>query len=200
MRAFTFRRTRGNEEGFVLVLALVLLLLLTLFGVWALNSSDFENRVASNAQQAERQFNLAEAANYTEAALVGYGQREAYKLKDMDRHNRVLVPEGDEFDPINANPKHDAASVDRSKPATWPWGNLEGKTKKDADRNSQLDYRYLVTYLYPDTPPKGYAADQFDSYKFRIQGNAARRGLLGAATPGRIVETAGGKVRNRSTL
>lgn len=197
MRAIIARRPAANEEGFVLVLSLVLLLLLTLFGVWALNSSDFENRVASNAQQAERLFNMAEAANYTEAARVGYEQRDIYKLNEVDRHNRVLVPETKAaFDPING--KSEPANLDRTKPVTWPWDNIEGKT--GATRNRLLDYRYLVTYLYPDTPPKGYAADQFDSYKFRIQGNAARLGYFGTANPGRVVETAGGKVRNRSTL
>lgn len=193
------RRPAGNEEGFVLVLALVLLLLLTLFGLWALNSSDFESRVARNAQQAERQFHVAEAANYTEAAKLGYYQRKVYDHGHPDVHNQILVPDDNDFDPIRARPctvkKDNKCSADEGDPTTWPWANLEGKTRNDADRNILLDYRYLVTYLYPDTPPKGYAADQFDFYKYRVMGNAPRTGFFSMGNPGRTVETAGGKVR-----
>ena len=205
MKNRIFRRPAANEEGFVLVLSLVLLLLLTLFGVWALNSSDFENRVAGNAQQAERQFHVAEAANYSEAALLGYTQRDVYDLTFPDDHNRVLAPVQD-FDPFNkkdcnksdVNEKYNSCYAAKpDDPTTWPWDNLEGK--HGADRNKFLDYRYLVTYLYSDKPPKGYAADQFDSYKYRIQGNAPRT-VFGVSNPGRMVETAGGKVRNRTNI
>lgn len=202
MNGQIFRNPARNEEGFVLVLSLVLLLLLTLFGVWALTSADFENLVAANAQQAERQFNVAEAANYTEAARLGYNRRTVYaRISKPDVHNQLLVPDGNEFDPINGKActkKRDGkCSADPQDPSTWPWDNLEGKT--GSDRNKLLDYRYLVTYLNSDKPPAGYDASRFDSYKFRIQGNAPRTGF-GMTNPGRTVETAGSKVFNRSEL
>ena len=46
---------------------------------------------------------------------------------------------------------------------TWPRQNL---LKNNAD--NLYDYAYLVTYLYPDNPPKGYDASMFSGYRFRI--------------------------------
>ena len=89
------------ESGFVLVLALVMLLLLSLFGAWALQTTTFELRVAGGLQQAERQFNLAEGSASGEAGQVGFQTKDFYKLSDPSQYNRLLLPppnEGD-FDP-----------------------------------------------------------------------------------------------------
>ena len=59
------------ESGFVLVLALVMLLLLSLFGAWALQTTTFDLRLAGGLQQAERQFNLAEGSASGAAGLDG---------------------------------------------------------------------------------------------------------------------------------
>lgn len=44
----------GKQQGFVLVLALVLLTVLTLIGVTAMNSANMEVRIAANASQHQR--------------------------------------------------------------------------------------------------------------------------------------------------
>ena len=91
-----------NERGFALVLALVVLILLTLFGVWALQTSDFENKVAGNAQEAERHFNLTEGANSKEVTNLGYNLRPWLKLPNPYATDSMMLPPNDsQFDPGN---------------------------------------------------------------------------------------------------
>lgn len=173
-----------NERGFALVLALVALILLTLFGVWALQTSDFENRVAGNAQEAERHFNLSEGANSKEVTNLGYGIRPWLKLPNPNATDSMMLPPNDsQFDPGNQT-ANTLAGVRQDDERTWPWGNLEDKY--DASADHRLDYRYLFTYLYADAPPMGFSADLFSSYKFRVQGNMARQPT--------VIETGGLKI------
>ncbi len=184
----------GDERGFVLVMSLVLLVLLTLFGIWALQTSDFENKVAGNAQIAGRQFNISEGANYTTAAQVGFSQtgdnpRNKWFIPgDLTRDNQIMeVPD---FNPAGRT----TSSQDKYDPAdenTWPWNNLESEYKEDGTvdkvpNNQALDYRYLVTYIGSQTAGQGYDAGMFTAYTYRMQGNVANQHT--------IVETGGKKI------
>lgn len=193
--------TSSPESGFVLVLALVMLLLLSLFGAWALQTTTFELRVAGGLQQAERQFNLAEGSASGEAGQVGFQTKDFYKLSDPSQYNRLLLPppnEGD-FDPGSdtdkpvANPSNDDEEDALAKdPSSWPWDNLlRNYDNAPVDTNS-YDYRYLVTYLHPTAPPMGYDATMFSGYRFRIRGNPTT-----AAT---VIELGGSKVGVKATL
>lgn len=163
----------ANNHGFTLVLALSILLMLSLFGIWALNTSISELYVASGTQQIEEQFNIIEGAAYTEAAKVGFSLKSYYQVTDPSKMNHILTPitTGD-FDPGSDAPDT-AEALDKviHSPSTvpanenyWPWENLMRDTSDD-----DFDYRYLVTYISPDAPPLGYDAGTFSSYKFRIQ-------------------------------
>lgn len=192
LRQYAGDNTR--ESGFVLVLSLVILLMLTLFGAWVLQTSTFELKVAGGEQQIERQFNLAEGAANTEASKVGFSTQAWYKVTfdPSTSHNIVMYPtSGSDFDPGG-----DAASIGVPDPtnfSTWPWENLlwPSNTRTQATYNS-MDYRYLVTYLYSDAPPMGYDPSSFSGYRFRIQGNAARASTL--------IELGGIKVGVKTTL
>jgi type II secretory pathway pseudopilin PulG len=180
------------ESGFVLVLALVMLLLLSLFGAWALQTTTFELRVAGGLQQAERQFNLAEGAANGEAGLVGFERKDFYNLPDPSLYNRPLIPTNDgDFDPGNDTTTA-VADITADDATTWPWDNLlRNYDNLPVDTNS-YDYRYHVTYLHSTTAPMGYNADKFAGYKHMIRGNPANGTT--------VVELGGSKVGQKGTL
>ena len=184
--------TSTPESGFVLVLALVMLLLLSLFGAWALQTSTFELRVAGGLQQAERQFNLAEGAASGEAGQVGFQTKDFYQLSDPSRYNRDLLPANDgEFDPGNDTPN----AIGGIKPddhTTWPWDTLLRNHDNAPVNTNGCDYRYLVTYLHPTAPPMGYDTTMFSGYKFQIRGNPA--------DVANVIELGGSKVGVKASL
>ena len=161
-----------SEAGFALIMAMVALLVLTLLGIWALNTSTFELRVAGGSQQVERQFNVAEGGTYTEAVNVGFTQKTFYNFANFNQG--MMTPTTDaQFDPGNdtANMVGNIVSTD---PATWPWDNLRNAMTaagQAADANV-FDYRYLVTYLGSTTPPPGYDAALMSAHQVRVQGAA----------------------------
>ena len=178
-----------GESGFVLVLSLVVLLMLSLFGAWALQTSTFELKVADGEQQIENQFNIVEGAAYAEAGKVGFFQKDFYKITNPSLLNQLLIPITDaDFDPGSDTSKT-LAGILATDPTTWPWDNLLRDYTSPSTANA-FDYRYLVTYRYPSTPPIGYDASMFSGYKFRIQGNAA---LV-------VVELGGNKVGVKASL
>ena len=180
------------ESGFVLVLALVMLLLLSLFGAWALQTTTFELRVAGGLQQAERQFNLAEGSASGEAGQVGFQTKDFYQLSDPSQYTRLLLPNSDaDFDKGN-DTDTTFAGIKADDHTTWPWDNLLRNYDNAPMNTNGYDYRYLVTYLHPTAPPMGYDTTMFSGYKFQIRGNTAT-----AAT---IIELGGSKVGVKATL
>ena len=180
------------ESGFVLVMSLVILLMLTLFGAWALQTSTSELKVAGGEQQVEKQFNIAEGAANAEAGNVGFSTKDYYKITfdPTAVHNQPMTPAAGSFDP-GGDQTGGFATLTATDSTTWPWGNLLQKYD-NLPTNNIFDYRYLVTYLYSTVPPMGYDPSSFTAYKFRIQGNAAR-------TSG-VVELGGTKVGVKASL
>ena len=181
-----------SESGFVLVLSLVILLLLSLFGAWALQTSTFELRVAGGLQQAERQFNLAEGAANGESGNVGFQTKTFYQLSDPSQYNRLLLPGNDgDFDPGN-DTTTTFPGIAANDYTTWPWDNLLRNYNNAPVNTNTYDYRYLVTYLHSSTPPMGYEATMFSGYRFQIRGNT-----VSAAN---IIEVGGSKVGVKAVL
>lgn len=185
MPTYTHNHTANSttESGFVLILAMVMLLLISSIGIWALRTSDSELQVAGNAQQVETQFNVTEGGAYAESLKVGFFIQPFYQISNPNLPNQLLIPLTDldtgtgDFDPgakttatlvklqeYKDDPTKGLAPVD-----TWPWENLQPDYA-----NNDLDYRYLVTYLHSDTAPIGYDANSFAGYKFKIMSSAAQ--------------------------
>lgn len=182
----------STESGFVLVLSLVVLLMLSLFGAWALQTSNFELKVAGGTQQAERQFNIAEGSAYAEAGNLGFNLKDFYQVSDPTLFNRLMIPTTDaDFDPGN-DTATTLAGITASDATTWPWDNLLRNYDNLPSNTNEFDYRYLVTYLYSDTAPMGYDPTAFSGYKFRIQGNTTQTFS--------IVELGGTKVGVKAAL
>jgi hypothetical protein len=157
-----------DEKGYVLVTGLLALCLLSLFGIWALNTSDFELKTASNRQNLESCFNVAEGGAKQVGAAVGYARPSAnpwFQVSNPNIFDQHLLPPTADYDPggditVSGTFPND---FDQANYLTWPRQNLLGDLTDDTQ-----DYAYLVTYLYPDLPPKGYNAANFSGYKFRI--------------------------------
>jgi len=66
------RRLR-NEEGNVLITAFIFLVILTLIGIFATQTARMDIQIASNEIPYKRNFYLAEAGLYREAAEIGRG-------------------------------------------------------------------------------------------------------------------------------
>lgn len=193
---YNFKKNTA-QSGFILVLAMVVLLMLSLFGAWALQTSTNELQVAGGLEQVERQFNIAEGGANSEAINLGFKKRDFYNISDPTLMNKILPPKTKStFDPGADNAAitsdGDVSSIlndpdkMKSDPTLWPWRNLcpvqdnndewpaAATYEKKLSTNNELDYRYLVTYLMPNTiPPIGYGQN-VTAYNFRIQGNAAR--------------------------
>lgn len=191
------RENSAGEGGFVLVAAMVVLLALTLFGIWAIRTSTMEMDIAGSTQRAEKQFNVAEGAVALEAGNLGFTTQSYYEVTDPTQMNHALVPSTEAaFDPggDTTAPLWTTAQLDdpvyQRNPDNWPMQNL---LQNNAD--DEFDYRYLVTYLYPDVPPKGYDASSFSGYKFRVQG----QGLLGGDSS-LVIEVGGIKVGVKASM
>lgn len=183
-------RNGASEAGFVLVAAMVVLLALTMFGIWAIRTSTLELDIAGSTQRAEKQFNVAEGAVAVEAGNLGFATETYYEVADPTQMNQPLVPQTEaEFDP-GGDTAAAPAGVSPTDPATWPMQNL---LQDDAD--DEFDYRYLVTYLYPDAPPKGYDASSFSGYKFRVEGQGME-GSMGSL----VIEVGGIKVGVKASM
>ena len=160
-----------NENGSILVIAALMIMILSLFGTFALNTTDYEINIAANQQRFEQDFNTTEGGAKLEGSKVGYardGVSEWYEISDPETFNQFLVPPNASYDPgsdmtVSIPTTFDSTAADDYQ--MWPHQNLISDITDDT-----FDYTYLVTYLYPDTPPKGYDASNFSGYKFRING------------------------------
>ncbi len=173
-----------NESGFVLVLSLVVLLILSLFGAWALQTSTSELNVAGGLQQAERKLNLAEGGAHVESNNIASTAKDFYNMHDPGRFNELRIPSNlADFDPGGDSGLATMPAITASDPLTWPRDNLIGS---NTAADNRYDYRYLVTYLTSGPPRQGMSADKFEDYSYRIRGNAPDR-------PGLTTVEVGGK-------
>ncbi len=183
-----------TESGFVLVFSMVILLMLSFLGIWALRTSTSELNVAGGLQQADRQFNLAEGAANNEAVGVGFSLKTFYQISNPALRNQRLAPATDAtFDPGNDTP-NTFAGITAADPTTWPWDNLlQNYVSPPVNTPSEFDYRYLVTYLYEeDRAFIGYSASDFSAYKHQIQGTTVTAPV--------VVELGGIRIGPKSSL
>src|SRR6056297_4044835 len=66
----TYRHFRRNERGFLLVITMLILVVLTVIGMAALDSSTFEVNIAANDRWSKVAFNLADGSVYSTSKLI----------------------------------------------------------------------------------------------------------------------------------
>ncbi len=141
-----------DESGFTLITSLMILVMLTLLGIWGLSTSTFELKIAGNMQRYQEFFKRAEGGAYVEATSVGFSGRSEYKITNPSKPMQGLTP---------------GASYDD--PSTWPSTDFFGNVAPNIEAKAK--YNYFVTYMHADpTPPKGYSANAASAYVFRING------------------------------
>ena len=90
---FTFNKKfffTANEKGSVLVVATLVLFVLSLLGMFALNTTDVEINIAANQQNWEKSFNVSEGGAKLEGTKVGYASISEYGFRDNRYKGRSL--------------------------------------------------------------------------------------------------------------
>ncbi|MCK5099929.1 MAG: pilus assembly PilX N-terminal domain-containing protein, partial [Desulfobacteraceae bacterium] len=152
-----------NENGSAIIFALLILVTVTIIGITSMNLSLTESSIVRNEKIHKQNFNIAESGYKKEAYYVGHSSKDWYKIINPEDFNHFLKPGTDpDFDP-GADTGNTVAKFDETDFTTWPSGNLINNIADD-----KYDYIYLTTYLNPDKAPKGYDADSFSGYKFRM--------------------------------
>lgn len=161
----TILSSRPKEDGFILVTTLVILMLLVVLGISTTTNTNIELKIAGNDKVYKENFSMAEGGSYIEAGKVGVSSS-PYQVSDPSKSDQILT----------VIPSSLQAAFKKDNPKTWPTSTL-----------APLSYNSLVTYLYANTPPKGYDASQFSTYKFRIDGAVTNNGQV-------VIELGGNKI------
>lgn len=131
--------TLKNEEGNVLIVALLFLVILTLIGIFSTNTARMDMQIASSEIPYKRNFYVAEAGLYREAAELG---RNNYPVTDINAP--VLL----------------ASRVD----GTVIKGPLPGA----AHLAFGQDYDFSVSFIGFFPPPPGYSALHFSRFDYDV--------------------------------
>ena len=68
------RNARADERGFVLIMVLVTLLLLTVLGIWASRTTQMELRTAANERKHQSAFYQADAGTYLAERVIQHNR------------------------------------------------------------------------------------------------------------------------------
>jgi Tfp pilus assembly protein PilX len=145
-----------KEQGSVVVIALMILVVLTLLGIMATRTSSIDIRIAANEISYKKNFYIAEAGVFREALEIGRGKypvttiSQAYELADQ-----------------NLNQDGSAASrglknVD---------GSYTGSPLPGSDTVHQFsgkNYAFAVGYAGYFLPPTGYSVIHFSRYDYTV--------------------------------
>lgn len=178
----------GNEKGFALITAIMMLFAATILGLMVMNSSEVEILLSGAQQRYENNLNVTEGAVSVEAAAVGTSAvvtrtvggtdyTRSYAVENPGLFNQVLSPQNLSdaiFDP--GNDRTTAAAYDDGDPDTWPIENL---LQSDSAADDPFDYHYRTVYQYATHPPKGYDATKFSGYLFQISAQRSTQIELG---------------------
>jgi hypothetical protein len=131
-----------NEEGNVLILAFIFLVILTLIGVFATRTAQMDMQIASNEIPYKRNFYIAEGGLYREAAELGRGN---YPVTDINSAQLLASRVGGTVTGTLPNPAH----------------AIFGQT-----------YDFHVRYVGFFPPPPGYSALHFTRYDYNVDSTA----------------------------
>lgn len=134
--------TLRNEEGNVLIVALLFLVILTLIGIFSTNTARMDMQIASSEIPYKRNFYVAEAGLYREAAELGRGN---YAITDVHAPQLLASREG-----------------------TAVTGTLPGASHLVFGQTYDFHVRYINVF----PPPPGYSALHFSRYDYQVDSTA----------------------------
>ena len=146
-----------KEQGSVVVIALMILVVLTLLGIMATRTSTIDIRIAANEISYKNNFYFAEAGVFREALEIGRGYypvteiSEEYVLADQN-----LDADGD----VESKGRKDK---DESYIGTLPAGDGDNEHKFNG-----MAYDFFVTYKGYYLPPTGYSVIHFSRYDYTV--------------------------------
>ena len=135
-----FQRLR-QEEGNVLLVAFIFLVILTLIGIFSTRTARMDMQIAANEIPYKRNFYLAEAGLYREAAELGrnnYPVTSIYEANTLARRGFAPLP-----------------------PLGTPYPGAEHLVFGQ-------DYDFQVNYIGFFPPPPGYSALHFSRFDYNV--------------------------------
>jgi len=130
-----------KEEGSVVVIALMILVVLTLLGIMATRTATTDIRIAANETIYKKNFYVAEAAVWREALEIGRGNYPVVTISS----GYLLADENGKY----------------------PSGSLPG----DAHDFNNITYAFDVRYEGYFLPPSGYSVIHFSRYDYTVDAN-----------------------------
>ncbi|WP_179953215.1 pilus assembly PilX family protein [Desulfobotulus mexicanus] len=138
-----------NEEGMILITALVLLVVLTLIGISAMQSSTLQERMAGNMEQRDIAFQMAEA-----------GLREA-----EDIFLSGLLPD------FGTEGVYIAGHATLAPPAAW-WVGDEDSAEADSGARYVIEFITEISTGSTSSDSMAFAPEIFDAAMYRITSRA----------------------------
>jgi hypothetical protein len=134
-------RRMGSEGGNVLITAFIILVVLTLIGIFATRTAQMDIQIAANEIPYKRNFYIAEGGLYREAAEIGRGN---YPVTNINSWEQTL-----------ARRKNDAVEVGAP---------LPGADHEIFGQSYDFEVRYEG--FFP--PPPGFSAIHFVRYDYNV--------------------------------
>jgi hypothetical protein len=127
-----------NEEGNLTIIAFVLLVVLTLIGIFATKTAQIDLQTAFNEVPYKQNFYIAEGGVNREAAELGQGM---YPVANVNQPGLLATQAG-----------------------RYPSGSLPG----DPHVVAGTAYNFTVRYIGPYAAPAGYSALHFSRYDYGV--------------------------------
>jgi len=127
-----------SEEGNVTIIAFVLLVVLTLIGIFATRTAQIDMLTAYNEVPYKQNFYIAEGGLNREAAELGQGMYSVQKV----------------FSPL----------LLATQAGLYPSGTLPGVEHKVLGKSYDFTVRYIGSYI----PPSGFSAIHFSRYDYSV--------------------------------
>jgi hypothetical protein len=147
-----------KEQGSVVVIALMILVVLTLLGIMATRTATTDIRIAANEISYKKNFYIAEAGVFREALEIGRGEypvtviSQAYVLADQ-----VLAQNGTV-----------ASKGLKDKDGNYTGGSLPYGDSNNEHKFNDIAYDFSVTYKGYFLPPTGYSVIHFSRYDYTV--------------------------------
>ena len=135
----------NNEKGFVMVVALMILVILSLIGIAGLDTSMFEEQIAGNDWSAKRTFYKSDGGTELGSELLEYN----FSCGPI---TSTKITKKIKIDPAHANIFHNESAPTASYPSDterdicWPSANADSPNLEDCDPKNKQEHTNLSIF------------------------------------------------------